>query len=212
MSAGATLEAEGIARDGARRGLAEVSVRLEPGALAVARGAEPECSTLVKALSRTLEPDRGRLLLEAGDDVLELTHADPRAVAWARRRWLGIFDGALRALPNRTALRVVAGAGDSGAGEAEVLAGLGLAALDEPVGLLEERERTVVALAAALVRPAPILLLHRPLAGLDGEARERALALIDRARAAGSAVLATASRGDDLAADADIEVEIRGPA
>jgi len=206
MRPAATLQALEVARDGSRRSLADFSARIEPGALVLARGGEREGLTLIKTLCRTLEPDRGRLVLLAGAETLDLTHAGARAVAWARKRWLGVFDGQLRALPNRTALRVVAGRDGGGERDREVLGDLGMSAATEPVGLLEERERTIVALAAALVRPAPVLLLHRPLAGLEPAPRERVLALVDRAREAGSAVLATVSAAESVTADADVSL------
>ncbi|MGH2961220.1 MAG: hypothetical protein ACRDL3_03365 [Solirubrobacterales bacterium] len=206
----ATLEASRIARDDARRRLAEFSVRLEPGALVAVRGAEAECSTLIKTLCRTLEPDRGRLVLSVHDRALDLAHADPRAVAWARRQWFGLFDGRLRALPNRTPLQIVAAGNESEHAEASrVLGELGTNAVAEPVGLLGERERAYVALAAALVRPALIVLLHRPLAGLEQAARKRALALVCRARDAGSAVLATCSPADETKGDIELAIGAR---
>jgi len=197
MTATAALRAEGIARDDRRRHLGEVSLALEPGTVLAVRGSERESATLIKTLFRTLEPDRGSLVLVAGDRELDLAHAGDRAVAWARRRWLGLFDGRVRELPNRAASRAVAGPAGEDATAAAVLDGLGVSDPSEPVGLLGERERTAVALALALHRPAAILLLHRPLGGLEREARERAAQLIGDAAAAGSAVLATLATSDE---------------
>ena len=209
----AVLTADGIARQGPHGALPAVSLRLEAGRALAVRGPEPVGAALVKCLYRTYEPDRGELCLEVDGERVDLAHADPRSVAWVRRRWLGIHDGRLRALPNRSAVRVAAGAApDPEREEAArgLLLTLGVDRVDDPVGLLDDHERRLVDLAARLQRPAPILLAHRPRAGLTGEARRHVGRALTALRESGVAVLVTVGTEDEIEHDDLLELGAPG--
>jgi len=77
--------------------------------------------------------------------------------------------------------------------------------LDSPIDLrgggLSGGERRRIALARALLKSAPLLLLDEPTAHLDAEAEDDLIATIDRARAGRTTLIATHS--ERLAAIAD---------
>jgi ATP-binding cassette subfamily B protein len=137
-------------------------------------------TTLTKLILRFYDPSEGRITLD-GHDLRELDPAQLRAnIAVVLQETL-LFDG--------TVAENIA-AGRTGASRAEVVRAAAAADADEfisalPDGyatrvgqrgrLLSGGQRQRIAIARAMIRDAPILLLDEPTTGLDAEAGERIL-------------------------------------
>jgi ABC-type multidrug transport system fused ATPase/permease subunit len=166
------------ARHDAVRGL---SLRVEPGetlALVGASGAGK--STVVNLLLRFVDPIAGRILLD-GHDLREMTrHALREQIAVLLQETL-LFDATIR---ENIAY------GRDGAGEREIVAAAQAAGAHDFIVALPEGyetrvgprgarfsggERQRIAIARALLRDAPILILDEPATGLDTAASERLL-------------------------------------
>jgi ATP-binding cassette subfamily C protein CydD len=189
--------------------LADVSLELVPGervALSGPSGAGK--STLLALLLRFLDPAAGRILVGA-DDVLA---ADPdawrRRVAWVPQRPL------LEAGTLADAVRL----GRPGAGPEEIAAVLAAAGAPELAGRIRERvgpggvelsagERRRVALARALLREAPLLLLDEPTAHLDRRSARAVLAALAALPRTQSVLVAT--HDPAVLAEVDRALELR---
>ena len=180
-----------------RPALDGVSLRLEPGRrIAVVGPSGSGKSTLAHLLLRFFEAPRGAILLQ-GRDIGEWPSDDARArVAFAAQR-AHVFTGSLR--ENLLLAR-------PGAGDDELLAALRAVRLDAlvervPGGLdswvgqegqrLSGGERQRLALARALLRPAPLLVLDEPTAHLDALTEHDVLAEIVRAGEGRATLLVT---------------------
>ena len=180
-----------------RPALDGVSLRLEPGRrIAVVGPSGAGKSTLAHLLLRFFEAPRGAILLQ-GRDIGEWPSDDARArVAFAAQR-AHVFTGSLR--ENLLLAR-------PGAGDDELLAALRAVRLDAlvervPGGLdswvgqegqrLSGGERQRLALARALLRPAPLLVLDEPTAHLDALTEHDVLAEIVRAGEGRATLLVT---------------------
>ncbi len=155
-------------------------------------------STVLALVLRSLDPDRGRVLL-GGTDLRDLALDDVRA----RSAWSG---QAASLLGGTVAGNLRLARHDAGDDELErVLRDVGLDEVLERVGLhgwvgesgerLSAGERARVALARALLRPAPLLLLDEPTAHLDGALGDRVL---DRLAGEDRAVLLVTHSPDRL--------------
>ncbi|MFC7545117.1 ABC-F family ATP-binding cassette domain-containing protein [Plantactinospora sp. GCM10030261] len=119
-------------------------------------------STLLRLLTKTEEPDSGRV-----------THRRDLRVAWLPQQLDLAADATVRDVVLGTAwLAEGMGAEHEWAGDAGVRAildGLGMPhlGLDQPVGPMSGGERRRVALAALLIRPADLLVLDEPTNHLD---------------------------------------------
>jgi ATP-binding cassette, subfamily B, bacterial len=137
-------------------------------------------STLIKLLLRLHDPDSGRISLD-GHDLRDLDPQQLRAnIAVVLQETL-LLDGTvaeniLAGRPDADLSQVIAAA--RGADAHAFIAALPHG-YDTPVGhrgrLLSGGQRQRIAIARAMIRDAPILLLDEPTAGLDAEARERIL-------------------------------------
>jgi len=180
-----------------RPALDGVSLRLEPSRrIAIVGPSGSGKSTLVHLLLRFWESPPGAILLE-GHDLREWPSDDARArVAFAAQR-AHVFTGTLRenlrlARPEATDAELRA-----------VLRAVALEALVErlPEGLdawvgeagqrLSGGERQRLALARALLRPAPLLLLDEPTAHLDALTEREVLAEVLRAGEGRATLLVT---------------------
>lgn len=159
--------------------VANISLRCEPGqvvALVGPSGAGK--STVVKLLLRFYDPDAGRILLD-GRDIRDLRlHNLRENIAVVLQETL-IFDGTVReniayGRPGATEADVVraARAADADAFIAALPNGY-----DTIVGQKGRRlsggQRQRIAIARAMIRDAPILILDEPTTGLDAESGER---------------------------------------
>jgi ATP-binding cassette subfamily C protein CydCD len=198
--------------DGRPDPLAPTDLRIAPGtSVAVVGPSGAGKSTLLRLLARAQDPDAGAV--RCGD--ADLRGVD-RAAWWARLVWLdqrpplptGTLGAALRlhhpaatdaelavALERADATAVVAGLADG---------------LETPVGTggrpLSLGQQQRLALAGALVAPAPLVLLDEPTAHLDAEAAARVARGI--AAAAAGRTLVVATHDAALAAACDVVVDL----
>jgi ATP-binding cassette subfamily C protein CydC len=180
-----------------RPALDGVSLRLEPGRrIAVVGPSGSGKSTLAHLLLRFGEAPRGAILLQ-GHDIGEWPSDDARArVAFAAQR-AHVFTGSLR----ENLLLARPGAGDDEllavlrAVRLDALVERGPGGLDSWVGQEGQRlsggERQRLALARALLRPAPLLVLDEPTAHLDALTEHGVLAEIVRAGEGRATLLVT---------------------
>ncbi|HTM20899.1 MAG TPA: ATP-binding cassette domain-containing protein, partial [Kofleriaceae bacterium] len=145
--------------------------------------------------------DEGRVAVFGRD----LARLRPRSIALLRRQ-LGIVPQDLRLIPDRSALHNVALALElqraprrhARARAADVLADVGFpAGLRTRAGRLSPGEQQLVAIARALVREPPLLIMDQPTAHLDGAATSALVALL-----AGRTALVASNDGELLAAAA----------
>ncbi|GGU95606.1 ABC transporter permease [Streptomyces filipinensis] len=175
--------------------LSDVSFRVAPGetlALVGASGAGK--STVAKLQLRFYDPDRGAVLLD-GSDLRELSPTDVREnIAVVLQETL-VFHGTVR---ENIAY------GRPGAGEADVVAAARAADAHEfierlPEGydtLVGQRGRTLsggqcqrLAIARAMIRDAPVLLLDEPTTGLDARSGRRIMEPLRRLMAGRTTVV-----------------------
>jgi thiol reductant ABC exporter CydC subunit len=214
-----TIELEDVAvryPRAAHRALEGVNLRLDPGrrvALLGPSGAGK--TTIVNALLRFVEPERGRVAL-AGGDVREYRQHDVRAAIAVAGQDSHLFSASIRA--NLCVAR-------PGASDEELERALDLARLldwvhELPAGLdtlvgeegreLSGGQRQRLTVARALLRDAPVLVLDEPTSHLDAETAEELIR--DVLAAAGDrTVLLVTHRPEGLDLVDEI-VELRGAA
>ncbi len=166
--------------------LAGVSFAAAPGeAVALVGPSGAGKSTLVSLLLRFVDPDAGRITLD-GTDLRELNpHALREAIAVVLQETL-LFDGTVR--DNIAYGRTEASDEEIAAAACAADADGFIAALPDGYATrVGQRGRTLsggqrqrIAIARALLRDAPILILDEPTTGLDEESAERILAPLRR--------------------------------
>jgi ABC-type multidrug transport system fused ATPase/permease subunit len=162
-----------------RLALLDVSARVEPGqTLAIVGASGAGKSTLARLLLRFYDPLAGAIALDAVD-LRDLRVRDLRAnVALVLQETL-VFDGTIRE-------NILFGR--PGASPGELAAAVRAADLDEALELLPDGldtrvgqkgrrlsggQRQRIAIARAMIRDAPVLLLDEPTTGLDAESSRR---------------------------------------
>jgi ATP-binding cassette, subfamily B, bacterial len=174
------LDAVSFAYPSARReALGEVSPDVGPGeVLALVGPSGAGKSTVAKMLLRFYDPTAGRILLD-GHDIKELSLGSLRENVGLLLQETLIFDGTVReniawGKPRATDGQIVRAA--KAAGAHEFITALS-AGYDTPVGqkgrLLSGGQRQRIALARAIIRDAPVLILDEPTTGLDAESGQR---------------------------------------
>ncbi|MGH3831240.1 MAG: ABC transporter ATP-binding protein [Pseudonocardiaceae bacterium] len=165
-----------------RPAVAGVSFTIEPGrkvALVGASGAGK--STLGKLLLRLADPDTGRITLD-GCDLRELALADLRGAVAAVLQETLVVDGTIAenirwGKPEATEAELVAAARAAEAhGFITALPRGYQTRIGQRGRLLSGGQRQRLALARAMIRDAPVLLLDEPTTGLDTATTERLLA------------------------------------
>ncbi|MEJ8279317.1 ABC transporter ATP-binding protein [Pseudonocardia spirodelae] len=204
------LALHGVAFDypgSGRPALHEVSFRVPAGSrVAVVGASGAGKSTVVRLLLRQHDPDRGRVTLD-GVDLAQLAPADLRAAVVPVLQDSLVFDA--------TVEENIRWARPDAAPE-EVEAAARAADLHDVVAALPDGYRTRIgqrgrmlsggqlrrlAIARALVRDAPVLLLDEPTAGLDAASAARVLAPVRRLAGHRTVVLVTHRLVDVVDAD-----------
>lgn len=163
-------------------------------------------STLMRSLYGNYRADSGRILIRHRDEMVDLAAADPRTILAVRYETLGYVSQFLRVVPRVPAVDVVA----------EVLVGRGyvqdharriatdlLLRLNIPRRLhglppatFSGGEQQRVNLARGFIGEHPVLLVDEPTASLDAENRAEVVAMINEAKARGTAIIAICHDAD----------------
>jgi alpha-D-ribose 1-methylphosphonate 5-triphosphate synthase subunit PhnL len=156
-------------------------------------------STLLRCLYGNCKPDAGAIRVRHGEGMVDVVTAAPRAVLTLRTHSLGYVSQFLRAIPRVAALDVVAeplrarGVAVEPAREraAELLARLRIPERLWPLApaTFSGGEQQRVNIARGFAAGHPILLLDEPTASLDARNRAVVVALIEEAKAAGTAMV-----------------------
>jgi alpha-D-ribose 1-methylphosphonate 5-triphosphate synthase subunit PhnL len=170
-------------------------------------------STLMRSLYGNYRAESGRILIRHDGELVDLVGADPRTVLAIRHDTLGYVSQFLRVVPRVPALDVVAevriGRGvppdEARRTATELLLRLNiprrLHAL--PPATFSGGEQQRVNLARGFIGDHPILLLDEPTASLDAENRAVVVAMINEAKARGTAIIAICHDTDVRDAIAD---------
>ena len=172
-----------------------IDLRLAPGRkVAVVGASGAGKSTLTKLLLRSYDPDRGRVTLD-GIDLRELSLTDLRRNISTVLQETLVFDGTVAenirwGKPDATdaEVRAAAEAADAHGFIARLDQGY-----DTRVGqrgrLLSGGQRQRLAIARAIIRDAPLLLLDEPTTGLDAASGQRVLAPLRRLMAGRTTII-----------------------
>ncbi len=175
--------------------LAGVSFRVEPGevlALVGASGAGK--STIARLLLRFYDPAGGRVMLD-GRDLRSVTLASLREQVTLLLQETLIFDGTVRdniafGRPDATDAEIVAAARAADAHAFITSLPDGYAtSIGQQGRRLSGGQRQRIAIARALIRDAPVLVLDEPTTGLDGRSSARILAPLRRLMAGRTTIL-----------------------
>ena len=175
--------------------LCEVSFTLEPGhTLALVGSSGAGKTTLAKLLLRLYDPDTGHISLD-GHDLRQLALPDLRRnIAVVLQETL-VFDASIAeniswGKPGATPSEITEAALAADAHEFITTLAEGY---DTRIGqrgrLLSGGQRQRIAIARAMIRDAPLLLLDEPSTGLDAEATHRVLAPLRRLMAGRSTII-----------------------
>ena len=178
--------------------LSGVSLRLHAGECVALHGPSGAGkSTLMRSIYANYRASEGRIMVRHDGEMLDIAAADPRTVLEVRRRTLGYVSQFLRVVPRVPSLEIVAEAVAARGGaqpleEARML----LTRFNLPARLhalppatFSGGEQQRVNLARGFAGRHPILLLDEPTASLDAANRDRVIAVIQEAKAAGTAIL-----------------------
>jgi alpha-D-ribose 1-methylphosphonate 5-triphosphate synthase subunit PhnL len=156
-------------------------------------------SSLIKMIYGNYRSDAGHIWVRDGAERVDVARAEPRQVLALRRVVMGYVSQFLRVIPRVGALDIVAAAGREGgleAGPAEARAKELLGLLNVPERLwslppvtFSGGEQQRVNIARGLVADKPVLLLDEPTASLDARNRAVVVDLIERKKAAGTAIV-----------------------
>ncbi|RVX42043.1 ATP-binding cassette subfamily B protein [Nonomuraea polychroma] len=177
--------------------LREVSFAAEPGELLVLTGPSGAGkSTLAKLLLRFYDPDAGRILLD-GADIRGLTRESLRANVTVLHQETLLFSGSVRdniayGRPDASHDEVIKAAEAAGVHDFVKLLPQGY---DTPVGqrgrLLSGGQRQRIAIARAILRDAPVLVLDEPMSGLDETMATQVMQPLRRLMAGRTTILIT---------------------
>ena len=157
--------------------LKDVSFRVEPGQVVALAGPTGSGKTTVAALvARLYDPSHGRVLID-GRDVRSYTLASLRPqIAWLLQDSIlfraTIWDNIAYGRPDATREEIIAAAKTANAhGFIMALPNGYDSLIGERGETLSGGQRQLIAIARAIIRDAPILILDEPTAGLDAESQ-----------------------------------------
>jgi ABC-type multidrug transport system fused ATPase/permease subunit len=212
---GVELEGVTFRYEGAPRpALEEVSLRVEPEELVAIVGASGAGkSTIAKLLLRFCDPDRGAVRLD-GHDLRDLTLASVRENVGVLLQDSLVFDGTVRenvayGRPGAGAEEIVSAARAAGADDfVQAFADGYDTRIGQKGSRLSGGEMRRIAIARALLRDTPVLVLDEPFTGLDAESTERLIAPLRRLQGGRATILI--SHNLLTVADADLIVVLDG--
>ena len=157
-------------------------------------------STLMRSLYGNYRAEAGRILVRHRGEMVDLASADPRTILAVRQETLGYVSQFLRVVPRVPALDVVA----------EVLVGRGISQQEAreaatalllrlniprrlhglPPATFSGGEQQRINLARGFIANHPLLLVDEPTASLDAQNCAVVVAMINQAKARGTAVVA----------------------
>ncbi|MBB3769442.1 alpha-D-ribose 1-methylphosphonate 5-triphosphate synthase subunit PhnL [Angulomicrobium tetraedrale] len=156
-------------------------------------------STLMRTLYGNYLAGAGTVRVRHGGELINIAGADPHIILEVRRTTLGYISQFLRVLPRVPTLDIVAepliaiGTSREAAREraAELLEKLNVAPAlwSLPPATFSGGEQQRVNIARGFAVPCPILLLDEPTASLDAANADSVIALIEEARARGTAMI-----------------------
>jgi ATP-binding cassette subfamily B protein len=194
--------------------LEELSFRAGPEELVLLTGPSGSGkSTITKLLLRFYDPDAGRIRLD-GVDIRELSLETLRDTVTLLQQENLLFPGSVRdniayGRPGATDEQIIAAAR---AAEAHDFITALPEGYDTPVGqrgrLLSGGQRQRIAIARAMVRDAPVLILDEPTTGLDAPTARRVLGPLRRLMAGRTTILITHDL--HLAPEADKVIALDG--
>jgi len=194
--------------------LADIGLQLHAGECVVLAGPSGVGkSTLMRSLYGNYRADVGHILVRHHGAMVDLVTADPRTILAIRHDTLGYVSQFLRVGPRVPALDVVAevliGRGASQGAARRTATDL-LLRLNIPRRLhglppatFSGGEQQRVNLARGFIGNHPVLLLDEPTASLDAENRAVVVAMINDAKARGTAIIAICHDADVRDAIAD---------
>lgn len=180
-------------------------------------------SSILKMLYGNYAVDEGQILIDHAGKLVDLAHADPRAVLEVRRDTLGYVSQFLRVVPRVSAVDVVAdpllarGVSQTEAREraSELLAKLNLPheLWQLPPATFSGGEQQRVNIARGFITDHAILLLDEPTASLDAKNRAVVVEMIAEKKKAGTALLGIFHDEEvrDAVADRIIDVSAFSP-
>jgi len=178
----------------------DVALTVHPGECVVLAGASGVGkSTMLRAIYGNYLPSAGTVAVQHAGQMVDVTHAPPHVVLDIRRRSMGYVSQFLRVIPRVPTIDLVMepllenGVDPATAryrAEA-ILADLNLPRnlWSLPPSTFSGGEQQRVNIARVMVRDYPVLLLDEPTASLDAANREVVIALMNRARDAGTAMV-----------------------
>lgn len=170
-------------------------------------------STLMRSLYGNYRAESGSILIRHRSEMIDIAAAEPRTILAVRHETLGYVSQFLRIVPRVSALDVVAEVlltrgidQDTARSKSRAM----LLQLNIPARLhaippatFSGGEQQRVNLARGFIAGHPILLLDEPTASLDAENRAVVIAMVQRAKASGSSIVAICHDTDVRDAIAD---------
>jgi alpha-D-ribose 1-methylphosphonate 5-triphosphate synthase subunit PhnL len=175
-------------------------------------------SSILKMLYGNYAVDEGQIIVNHGDQLVDLATASPRTIIAVRRDTVGYVSQFLRTVPRVSALDVVAEplvslgqSRDAAQDRArELLARLNLPEKlwSLPPATFSGGEQQRVNIARGFITPHPVLLLDEPTASLDAKNREVVIEMIAGKKGEGVAMLGIFHDADVREAVADTVIDV----
>lgn len=175
-------------------------------------------SSILKLIYGNYRCDQGQILVQQGDDIVDIASASPRQILGVRQRALGYVTQFLRAVPRVSALDIVAEPLVMKSVPRETAIQRAAAMLRRfnvperlwslPPAAFSGGEQQRINLARGLLPEHPILLLDEPTASLDANNRAVVIDIVRERKKQGAAIVAIVHDDEVREAIADITVDV----